>query len=64
MNQLFVAILIRQNLISFHLVQFCWQTVGAEGKFHEEASGGDHDKNGRFGKRIYERQTKGKKREI
>ena len=55
MNQLFVDILIRQNLISFNLVQFCWKAVGAEGKFYEEAPGGNHDKNGRFGKRLYER---------
>ena len=51
MNQLFVDILIRQNLIPFYLVQFCRQTAGAEGKFDEEAPGGNHDKDGCFGKR-------------
>ncbi len=54
-------ILIRQNLISFNLVQFCWKTVGAEGKFYEEAPGGNDDKHGSVGERIHERQTKGKK---
>ena len=55
MNQLFVDILISQNQIPFYLVQFCRQTAGAEGKFYEEAPGGNHDKDGCFGKRIHER---------
>ena len=55
MNQLFVDILIRLNLIPFYLVQFCRQTVGAEGKFDEEAPGGNYDKDGCFGKRFYAR---------